>query len=331
MKSIIFAYLSALSLCFGGTSGIVFVYQPLTPMGTDADPRIVVAKIPVIINANYESHLQWIAAPNKLLQAQQTPVEDSNLLSCWGISIDAEIRDGEDASLIRLDLTKMKSPPGYGLDDESVVSAAVECIQRTIDEIGQGLAWELKIASKPGEAAKWGKFEKEYRAKSPPNAEAAPSEGDKPSSAKEELALFAIHPNSQAYQFEEPDDFDQKIKGYTRLKRSGDRELFVSVDPYFKITSVKSANIGIFSSGHRSVMIEFSKDRIEDLRKLRLNQVTGRFAVLNRRREILGIVDTGSIGVETHRFGVPVDDMTEAQKLIEMLQPAITKPPGEGE
>lgn len=150
-------------------------------------------------------------------------------------------------------------------------------------------------------------------------------------SAKEELALFAIHPNSQAFQFEDPDEFDQKVKGYTRLKRPGDRELFVSVDPYFKITSVKSANIAMFSSGHRLVEIEFSKDRIEDLRKLRLNQVTGRFALLNSRREILGIVDTGSIGVETHRFGVPVDGMTEAQKLIEMLQPAITKPAGEGE
>ncbi len=182
MRSIILAYLSALSLAFGGTSGIVFVYQPLTTMGTDADSRIIVAKIPIIINASHESHLQLIAAPNKLLQAQQTPVEDSNLLSLWGISIDAEFRDGAGGGLIKLDLTRMKSPPGFELNDEAVVSAAVECIQRTIDEIGQGLTWKLKIVSKPEEATKWGKLEKEYRAKSPTRAEqAAPSDGDKPS------------------------------------------------------------------------------------------------------------------------------------------------------
>ena len=182
MRSIILAYLSALSLALGGGSGIVFVYQPLTTMGTDADSKIIVAKIPVIINASHESHLQLIASPNKLLQAQQTPVEDSNLLSRWGISIDAEFREGKGGSLITLDLTRMKSPPGFELNDEAVVNAAVDCIQRTIDEIGQGYAWKLKILSKPEDATKWGKFEKEYRAKSLTKAEqAAPSDGDKPS------------------------------------------------------------------------------------------------------------------------------------------------------
>ena len=67
-KAFLIIWFFASSLGFGTTSGINFVYQPLTTMGTDEDPAIIVAKIPVIAVGEPENLFQYISMPLKLQQ-----------------------------------------------------------------------------------------------------------------------------------------------------------------------------------------------------------------------------------------------------------------------
>jgi hypothetical protein len=65
----------------GGTRILTFIYQPLTTLGTEQDAGVVVARIPVLINAVPESIISAIGWPNKLLQGRTANISDSNLLS----------------------------------------------------------------------------------------------------------------------------------------------------------------------------------------------------------------------------------------------------------
>src|SRR4051794_35573562 len=71
----------AASSAFGGTSAISYVYQPLTTVGTDAEPKMIIAKVPIILSGSPESVLVYVGAPVRLLQRGPAIVEDSNLLS----------------------------------------------------------------------------------------------------------------------------------------------------------------------------------------------------------------------------------------------------------
>src|SRR5205085_11623226 len=76
----------AVSSAFGGLSGISFVYQPLTTMGTDAEAQIIVAKVPIIASGPPANVLSYVSAPHQLPQRGPGIVDDSNLLSLLGIS-----------------------------------------------------------------------------------------------------------------------------------------------------------------------------------------------------------------------------------------------------
>ena len=154
------------SLAFAGTSGIGFVYQPLTTLGTDQESEIIIAKVPVIADSVPEGTIEYVSAPHKLLQREQGSVENSNLLSCLSISVSAEWVS-QTRYLATLDLSRMKPTEEFDLTEEAVVKAAVQCIRKTIDEIGGSSVWKVRIVGSEAAPAKWAKFEFEHRPKSP--------------------------------------------------------------------------------------------------------------------------------------------------------------------
>ena len=154
------------SLAVAGISGIGFVYQPLTPMGTDQEAEIIIARIPVIADSVPESTIGYVSAPNKLLQLGSAAVEDSNLLSCLNITVSAEWVSPKEYSAT-LDLSRMKPTEDFGVTEEAVVKAAVQCIRKTIDEIGGPYLWKVRIVASGAAPSKWAKFEFQHRAKSP--------------------------------------------------------------------------------------------------------------------------------------------------------------------
>ena len=160
------AFLLTSSSVFASVSGICFIYQPLTTMGTDADPKIIVAKVPVIASGPLENVVTYISAPHQLPQAGPEIVEDSNLLSLLGISVTGEWIEKPEHYVATLDLSKMKPAAEYDLTDEEIVKATIKCIHGTIDETGAKKTWKIKIVARPEDAVKWRKYETDYRPKS---------------------------------------------------------------------------------------------------------------------------------------------------------------------
>jgi hypothetical protein len=148
---------------FGGLSGISFVHQPLTTMGTDEEAQIVIAKVPIIASGPPANVLSYISAPHQLMQRGPQIVEDSNLLSRLAISITGEESTETGRFIATLDLSQMKSLKEYRLTDEAVVRAALRCIRNTINEIGQKGIWRIRIVGRPQDGAKWHKYEADYR------------------------------------------------------------------------------------------------------------------------------------------------------------------------
>lgn len=152
----------AAASAFAGTSGISFVYQPLTTLGTDSESTIVVAKVPIIVSGSPETVLTYISAPHQLLQRGPSIVEDSNLLSRLGISVTGET-SGPGRYTATLDLSQMKLTRQYELTDEAVVKASLRCIRSTINEVGQKGIWKIRIIGRQQDGTKWRKYETDYR------------------------------------------------------------------------------------------------------------------------------------------------------------------------
>ena len=155
-------FLLAASSAFGGTSGISFVYQPLTTLGTDSESQIIIAKVPIIVSGSPEGVLTYICAPHQLLQRGPSIVEDSNLLSRLGISVSGETQ-GPGRYTATLDLSQMKLTRQYKLTDEEIVKATLRCIRSTINEVGEKGIWRIRIIGGKQDGTKWRKFETDYR------------------------------------------------------------------------------------------------------------------------------------------------------------------------
>lgn len=163
-KAFLIIWFFASSLAFGTTSGINFVYQPLTTMGTDEDPAIIVAKIPVIAVGEPENLIEYISMPLKLQQHPWGHVDDSNLLSSLKIKVSGEVVS-ERESAVTLDLSAMEPRDSEEVTDDAVVKAAIDCIRRTIDEIGGKKTWKIHILCREQDRANWSKYETAYRPK----------------------------------------------------------------------------------------------------------------------------------------------------------------------
>jgi hypothetical protein len=163
LRFAILIFLLVCSRSFAGLSGICFVYQPLTTLGTDAEAKIIVARIPIICSGPPESVFSYISAPHQLLQRGPAIVEDSNLLSALGISVDADWVEKSGNFLVTLDVSQMKRATRHQVTDDEAVNAAVKCIRRTIGEIRQKKLWKLRIVGRPSDGAKWHKYETDYR------------------------------------------------------------------------------------------------------------------------------------------------------------------------
>jgi len=151
------------TFAFGGLSGISFVYQPLTTMGTDEEAQIIIAKVPIIASGPPANVLSYISAPHQLMQRGPQIVDDSNLLSRLGISVTGEEGADDSHFIATLDLSQMKSTKEYNLSDEAIVKATLRCIRNTINEVGQRGTWKIKIIARSQDGAKWRRFETDYR------------------------------------------------------------------------------------------------------------------------------------------------------------------------
>jgi hypothetical protein len=157
---------------FGGECGVAFIYQPITTFGTDADPHIYVTKIPIVVSGAPESCLSYLSEPNKLLQHQQTPVEDSNMLSQVGISIETEevpkALNSPNYFVVTLNLSRMAHRRSPELTEEAAVKIAVTCIRRTIEENHRSFSWKtwrLRIVPRSEDGDRWAKYETAYPVK----------------------------------------------------------------------------------------------------------------------------------------------------------------------
>jgi len=167
-KLILWTWLAATGLSAAGTSGLSFVYQPLTPLGTDGDPDPVITRIPIIANSVAEDSIAFISAKNKLLQRKEAFAEDSNLLSCLGISVWAKHVSEEEGYEVYLDLSKMAAAGEFGqyaVTPRKVVELGVKCIRDTLPEVYAGSQpWHIRvIPQKPGDE-QWKPFESIYKA-----------------------------------------------------------------------------------------------------------------------------------------------------------------------
>lgn len=161
-KLCLLIFLLATTSAFGAASGISFVYQPLTTLGTDAESKIVIAKVPIIVSGSPEGVLAYICAPHQLLQRGPNIIEDSNLLSRIGISVEGET-SGPGRYTATLDLSQMKLTRQYALTDDEVVKAALRCVRSTINEVGQKGIWKIRIIGRQQDGSKWRKYETDYR------------------------------------------------------------------------------------------------------------------------------------------------------------------------
>jgi hypothetical protein len=155
-----------------GTRVLVFIYQPLTNLGTEQDPTIVIARVPVLTNAVSEGLVSHIASPNRLVQDASAKIDDSNIVSCLGAGISVQLQDSAHYT-VTLDLTRFGEAERFGVTARQVVEAIIECIKRTIDETRlfhtpeQRVSWELHIASRSGQETTWKQYERRYEAAAP--------------------------------------------------------------------------------------------------------------------------------------------------------------------
>jgi hypothetical protein len=156
---------SPLTLATG--AGIRFVYQPLTTARMEVDSVILVVRVPVITNisAPEGSYIGYISKPHRLPQDDWLSIEDSNILSRLGISVSDKLDEVEKRHEVTLDLSRMNPAKEYGVSDNEVVAAAVECIRRTADEIGGEKTWRIRIRCQEQDRAKWAPYETEFRPK----------------------------------------------------------------------------------------------------------------------------------------------------------------------
>ena len=152
---------------FAGTRILTFIYQPLTTLGTEQDAAVVVARIPVLINAVPESIISAIAWPNKLLQGASANIADSNLLSCLDIHLSADLVSGRHYR-VTLDLTHMRSCEPFGVTADEVIAGTIKCLRATFDEDENLASYELHIQGKKDDKTDWSKYEGRYESKKKP-------------------------------------------------------------------------------------------------------------------------------------------------------------------
>jgi hypothetical protein len=162
-------YVLAFSLALVGSSfattlGITFIHQPLTTLGTAQDAEVVVARVPVYVNAVPESVIGAIAWPNKLPQSNSVKIPDSNILSCLDIHLSAELVISRHFR-VTLDLRDMRPCEPYGVTADEVVAGTVKCLQATFDgDVNLG-SYELVIQGRKGDKTDWSKYGGRYESK----------------------------------------------------------------------------------------------------------------------------------------------------------------------
>lgn len=143
-----------------------FIHQPLTTLGTEGDATVVVARVPVLVNAV----LGAVAWPNKLPQSDSAGVEDSNFISLLDIHLSAELVSGRHFS-ITLDLRDMRPCEPYGVTAEEVIAGTIQCLKKTMDADVNYDSYELHVLSRKDDKTDWsqheGRFDVKHKRKTP--------------------------------------------------------------------------------------------------------------------------------------------------------------------
>ncbi|MFC5457318.1 hypothetical protein [Prosthecobacter fluviatilis] len=156
-----------------GTRMLAFIHQPLTTLGTDGDAVVVVARVPVLVNAVPESFIGAIAMPNRLPQSESAGMPDSNLVSLLHMGVSVQLVKGRHFRIV-LDLQNLGDCEPYGVTVKEVVAGTVQCLQATFDEGGGHLgSYELSILPKKDDKTDWSPYEGRYEAKAKEKAQKA--------------------------------------------------------------------------------------------------------------------------------------------------------------
>ena len=169
-RTVLFFALSVALTCESLASGrlLIFIYQPLTTLGTEQDAEVVVARIPLLTNLVPESIITHIGSANRLLQDSTANITDSNLLSLLGIRLSAEVVSGRHYR-ITLDIGAMLPTDRFGVTVDNVISGTIKCLQATFDENSENLgSYELHIQAKKDDKTDRSRYEGRYESKKKP-------------------------------------------------------------------------------------------------------------------------------------------------------------------
>lgn len=170
MKTINPRFLAALaSLCFAvvcqaGVSAVVIIHQPIitaseavtieTPKGFSIMP------IPFVC-FHYQGRPPFdaITQPNPLLTDAPRSIlsDDSNLLSRAGVAVASSIED----DIVYVRFENVRPPTDSNITADDIAEATIECIRR----MAQGAKSRpiLKISGKPGDEAKWLRWQEHFQ------------------------------------------------------------------------------------------------------------------------------------------------------------------------
>ncbi len=153
------------AVCYGTASAIVLIYQPILTAGEATAIKTLqgFAVLPVPFECfPYQGHPPYadIARPNSLLTS--APVTgragESNLAAMAGIKI--QIPYEENTVILHLeDLTAFEAFELTASSDD-LIEATIECVRRMASEGKEHPV--LHISGKPGEEAKWARWEKAF-------------------------------------------------------------------------------------------------------------------------------------------------------------------------
>jgi hypothetical protein len=147
-------------LCHAGASAVLIIYQPIMT-GSEATV-IETPKGFAIMPIPYECYYYHgkppfyaIAQPNPILTdaPRSVSIGDSNLVSSAGITIGSSIDD----DIVSVHFESLRLPAGFEITEDDIAEATLECIRRMAQDAPKRPT--VRISSKPGEEAKWKRWE----------------------------------------------------------------------------------------------------------------------------------------------------------------------------
>ena len=156
------ALLALSSVCRGGVSAIVLIYQPIMTNGEatviETPKGFSVLAIPFeCFHYHGRPPFYAIAQPYAILtDAPPSMRGDSNLVSSAGVTIESSIDD----DIVYVRFESLHTPAAIDVAEDDIAEATLECIRRTAE--GTTDRPKVKISGKKGDEAKWQRWQESF-------------------------------------------------------------------------------------------------------------------------------------------------------------------------